>query len=121
MASITVRGLEEEVKTAIRVRAAEHGHSMEEEARQILRSAVGCENNRISTGSRKKISKPNGKGEITEQTNSHAKVGAEKTDTEKWLDELEQSGVLVRAITRSRNFSPGDLCPGALERFLTER
>ena len=42
MASITVRKLEDEVKHRLRVRAAENGRSMEEEARLILREAVGC-------------------------------------------------------------------------------
>ena len=39
MASITIRNLDDEVKT--RVRAAEHHRSMEEEVRLILRDAVG--------------------------------------------------------------------------------
>lgn len=37
MASITIRNLDDEVKRRLRVRAAEHGRSMEEEAREILR------------------------------------------------------------------------------------
>ena len=41
MASITIRNLDDDVKTRLRVRAAEHHRSMEEEARQILREAVG--------------------------------------------------------------------------------
>ena len=41
MASITIRNLDEDVKTRLRVRAAEHHRSMEEEARLILRDAVG--------------------------------------------------------------------------------
>ena len=41
MASITIRNLEEGVKTRLRVRAAENRRSMEEEARVILRRAVG--------------------------------------------------------------------------------
>lgn len=41
MASITVRNLDESVKRRLRVRAAEHGRSMEEEVRDILRDAVG--------------------------------------------------------------------------------
>ena len=40
MASITIRNLDDEVKTRLRVRAAEHHRSMEEEARMILRQAV---------------------------------------------------------------------------------
>lgn len=41
MASITIRKLDEQVKLKLRVRAAEHGRSMEEEAREILSSAIG--------------------------------------------------------------------------------
>ena len=40
MASITIRNLDDGVKTRLRVRAADHGRSMEE-ARLILRDAVG--------------------------------------------------------------------------------
>jgi plasmid stability protein len=41
MASITIRNLEDDLKRRLRVRAAEHGRSMEEEAREILRQVVG--------------------------------------------------------------------------------
>jgi len=41
MASITIRNLDDDVKTRLRVRAAGNGHSMEEEARLTLREAVG--------------------------------------------------------------------------------
>jgi plasmid stability protein len=40
MASITIRKLEDDVKSRLRVRAATHGRSMEEEAREILKQAV---------------------------------------------------------------------------------
>ena len=40
MASLTIRKLDERTKTRLRVRAAHHGRSMEEEAREILRSAL---------------------------------------------------------------------------------
>jgi plasmid stability protein len=40
MASITIRKLEEDIKQRLRVRAAEHGRSMEEEAREILRRVM---------------------------------------------------------------------------------
>lgn len=42
MASITIRNLDDQVKTLLRVRAAAHHRSMEEEARLILRQAVGA-------------------------------------------------------------------------------
>ena len=41
MAGTTIRNLDDDVKTRLRVRAAEHHRSMEEEARLILRDAVG--------------------------------------------------------------------------------
>ena len=40
MASITIRNLDNDAKTRLRIRAAAHGRSMEEEARLILREAV---------------------------------------------------------------------------------
>ena len=41
MASLTIRNIEDELKERLRIQAAKHGHSMEEEARTILRRAVG--------------------------------------------------------------------------------
>lgn len=41
MANITIRNLDDDIRTRLRVRAASNGHSMEEEVRQILRKAVG--------------------------------------------------------------------------------
>lgn len=40
MASITIRNLDEQTKSRLRVRAAMHDRSMEEEARNILRAAL---------------------------------------------------------------------------------
>jgi antitoxin FitA len=40
MATLTIRQLDEKTKTRLRVRAANHGRSMEGEAREILRSAL---------------------------------------------------------------------------------
>ena len=40
MASLTIRNLDENVKKQLRIRAAEHGRSMEEEVREILRHAM---------------------------------------------------------------------------------
>ena len=40
MASITVRNLAEGLKNRLRIRAAQHGRSMEQEARDILRAAL---------------------------------------------------------------------------------
>lgn len=41
MATLTIRNIEDGIKERLRVRAAMHGHSMEEEARVILKRAVG--------------------------------------------------------------------------------
>ena len=43
MATMTIRNLEDELKARLRIRAAQHGRSMEEEARSILRSALNTE------------------------------------------------------------------------------
>ena len=40
MASITIRRLDESLKSRLRVKAARHGRSMEEEAREILRNGL---------------------------------------------------------------------------------
>lgn len=38
MASLTLRNIDESLKASLRMSAAEHGRSMEEEARQILKN-----------------------------------------------------------------------------------
>ena len=40
MATLTIRNLDERTKTQLRIQAARHGRSMEEEARTILRTAI---------------------------------------------------------------------------------
>jgi plasmid stability protein len=40
MATITVRNLDDEIKELLRISAAKNGHSMEEEARMILKQAL---------------------------------------------------------------------------------
>jgi antitoxin FitA len=42
MAAITIRQLDENIKRRLRVRAAHRGRSMEEEAREILRTALNA-------------------------------------------------------------------------------
>ncbi len=42
MANLSVRKLDDETLSQLRLRAARHGVSMEEEARQILKSAVAA-------------------------------------------------------------------------------
>lgn len=50
MAMLTVRNIPDEVHRALRVRAAQHGHSMEAEVREILEAAVSPEG-RVKLGS----------------------------------------------------------------------
>ena len=50
MAVLTVRNVSDEVHRALRVRAAQRGHSMEAEVREILESAVSPEG-RLKLGS----------------------------------------------------------------------
>jgi len=40
MATLTIRNLDERTKAQLRIQAARHGRSMEEEARTILRTAI---------------------------------------------------------------------------------
>ena len=48
MASMTIRDIDEKLKARLRVQAAKHGRSMEDEARDILRTALSLE--RAQTG-----------------------------------------------------------------------
>ena len=51
MATLTIRNLDDELTSRLRVRAARHDHSMEEEARSILRTALtDSQNLEESTG-----------------------------------------------------------------------
>lgn len=43
MASMTIRNIDDALKARLRVQAALHGRSMEDEARDILRSALSVE------------------------------------------------------------------------------
>lgn len=43
MATLTIRKVDDALKQRLRVRAAHHGRSMEEEARDILRAALAAE------------------------------------------------------------------------------
>ncbi|MEY4984586.1 MAG: hypothetical protein RIR62_2852 [Pseudomonadota bacterium] len=50
MASMIIRNLEDDVKARLKMRAAQRGVSMEEEARDILRRSVGAANPRSDLG-----------------------------------------------------------------------
>jgi antitoxin FitA len=52
MATLTVRGLDDETKAHLRVRAARHGHSMEAEVRAILKDALSSQQPSSGLGSR---------------------------------------------------------------------
>ena len=52
MASLTIRNIEDSLKECLRVRAARHGRSMEEEARQVLRQSLLREKSTIGLGTR---------------------------------------------------------------------
>lgn len=52
MAVLTIRSIDEATKTALRVQAAQHGVSMEEEARRILYAALPHPNKQAPLGQR---------------------------------------------------------------------
>ncbi|WP_149196661.1 FitA-like ribbon-helix-helix domain-containing protein [Luteimonas suaedae] len=43
MATMTIRNIDDQLKMRLRVQAARHGRSMEDEARDILRTALSAE------------------------------------------------------------------------------
>ena len=46
MASVTIRNIDERLKAKLRIQASKHGRSMEDEARDILRTALSVEPSR---------------------------------------------------------------------------
>jgi plasmid stability protein len=52
MASITIRNLDDDVKARLRIAAARHGVSMEEEVRRILRRTLVAEDSSQQLGTR---------------------------------------------------------------------
>ncbi len=101
MASITIRKLEDSVKTKLRIRAAENGRSMEEEVRQILRSTVDQNS--------------------CESEESLDRRIAAMSEPERWI-ELEKQGIVVPAKDPDTRMTPGErYIPGALDRFLADR
>jgi plasmid stability protein len=70
MASLTIRNLDDRLKSRLRVQAAEHGRSMEEEARDILRSVLShqpAEPRRLGTAIHE-LFKPHGGFDLPEVT-----------------------------------------------------
>lgn len=64
MAQLVVRNLDEETKTRLRRRAAEHGRSMEAEARDILAKAVGTRHGSIVDALRAAAVRHGGAGDL---------------------------------------------------------
>lgn len=58
MASIIIRNLDDSIKRPLRIRAAENGRYMEEEARDILRKVVGegCPPHNLAESIRARVS-----------------------------------------------------------------
>lgn len=50
MSSITVRNLDESIKAGLRLRAARHGWSMEQEVRNILQNTLAADTGGIANG-----------------------------------------------------------------------
>ena len=100
MASITIRKLDDEVKQKLRIQAATNGHSMEEEARQILRSGLV--------------------EDATDSAQNEKKDFAQLSEEERF-EELVRKGIFVRAKDPDTRFKAGKHIPGALERFLADR
>lgn len=48
MAALTIRNIDEEIKTRLRMQAAQHGCSMEQEVREILQRAVSLKRDQAS-------------------------------------------------------------------------
>ncbi len=56
MATLTIRDVEEDIRTRLRLRAAHHGRSMEAEVREILRDALAKpEDDRLGTRVRQRF------------------------------------------------------------------
>jgi len=72
MAMLTIRNLDEALKSRLRVRAAEQGSSMEEEVRRILRDALLPASDQKGLGSRvhRQIMTLSGGGELPLPTRS---------------------------------------------------
>lgn len=52
MAMLTIRNIDDSIKKQLRIRAAEHGRSMEEEVRRILQQALSTTMPRRGLGTR---------------------------------------------------------------------
>ena len=83
MAVLTIRNIEDSVKERLRVRAATHGRSMEEDARVILRRAVaGVDGAALWALSRQQIGNADGVAlELARRDDDRVGGGRERWDT----------------------------------------
>ncbi len=100
MASITIRRLEDAVKLKLRMRAAANGQSMEEEARQILRSTLD---------------------QVPPHSVQNVDSEFSNSSLQKRLTELENKGIWIAAKDPDTRITLGEPASGALERFLADR
>ena len=100
MARITIRKIEDEVIMKLKIRATANGHSMEEEARQILRYTLD---------------------QVSEYSIQNAQSTSSTNSLEERLIEREKQGIWVSAKDPDTRITVGELAPGALERFLADR
>ena len=100
LASITIRKLDDAIKEKLKIRAATNSHSMEEEARRILRSAL----DEKTTDS------------VQNENNDFSKMSEDER-----LIELEKQGIWKRAEDPNVRVTARKRIPGALERFLADR
>ncbi len=100
MASITIRRHEDAVKVKLRMRAAANGQSMEEEARQILRSTL----DQAPTHS------------VQNKDSKFSNLSLQER-----LMELENQGIWIAATDPDTRITLGEPASGALERFLADR
>jgi plasmid stability protein len=98
VASITIRDIDERLRARLRVQAAHHGHSMEEEAREILRTA-------LSTGweAARAIFDEDFAGQVLSFDNDAADMYAEISASRRSAGKpISQFHAMIVAMTRSR-------------------
>ena len=90
MASITIRKLEETTKRKLKVRAAMHGRSMEQEAREILKSALSAIRRRSGQTWRSRIRRRSSRR--SEESNWNPFRASPSAS--RWLIRVEESSVI---------------------------
>lgn len=78
MATLTIRNVPEDVKQALRVKAAQNGNSLEEALRQILSDQVGAQDVPASRISAEEIMRRAGELEADEPTDNRYKYYSQK-------------------------------------------